>query len=120
MAKRYAKFEELSEMPAGTWKPYGTMCSHHATIVPQGETIVVIGSNEGRVTLRAGDTLGYNCGMIWIVPRPSSYGDPLRRFLAENKIRQSAIEVAQGATLEVGERWYDNHHCPNGRNTNIW
>ncbi len=121
MAKRYAKFEDLASV-TGEWKPAGTMGKHNATVVHQGDTTVVVGSISGRVTLHTGDTLGYNCGEVWMVPKPESFNDPLRRLLAERRIPQRVLEFVKSKdfSLETTERWYDQQHCPNGRPTHEW
>jgi hypothetical protein len=41
--------------------------------------------------MHPGDTLGYDCGSVWVVPRPESYKDPIRRVLAAYKISQKAL-----------------------------
>lgn len=46
--------------------------------------------------------------------------DPIKRILREMDLPVSILQRATTPTLEVGERWYDNGHCPNGRNTNRW
>ncbi len=91
MAKRYISFKEI---PLGNFKPQGTMGSHHCTIISQGEVKVVIGSVTGRVTLKLGDTLGYDCGNVWLVPQPDSYKDPIRRVLAQKKISQKVLQYS--------------------------
>lgn len=88
MAKRYISFEEI---PEGSFKPEGTMGSHHCTVVYQNGEKVVIGSVTGRVTLKPGDTLGYNCGGVWLVPQPDSYKDPIRRVLAQMHLSQKIL-----------------------------
>lgn len=93
MAKRYYKSEELAEQN-GNFKPSGTLGKHFCTVVHQGDRTIVIGSVEGRVTLCAGDTLGYDCGKVWLVPKPESYNDPIRRVLALAKISQKVLEFS--------------------------
>lgn len=46
--------------------------------------------------------------------------DPIKRILRDMNIPVSNLEQITEATLEIGERWYDNSHCPNGRSTNKW
>ncbi len=46
--------------------------------------------------------------------------DPIKQILREMDIPMSKLVQATTPTLEVGERWYDNDHCPNGRPTNRW
>ena len=93
MAKRYYAFSDLNGS-SGEYKPGGTLGKHNCIVVPQGDRIVVIGSVSGRVTLREGDTLGYDCGTVWLVPRPESYRDPIRRVLALAKISQKVLEFS--------------------------
>ncbi|GEM_PF-3291987 len=95
MAKRYFSHEELKGQ-SGFFKPSGTLGKHHCTITPQGEKIVVVGSAEGRVTLKPGDTLGYNCGSVWLVPSPDSYKDPIRRVLAMAHVSQKVLMYSDG------------------------
>lgn len=120
MAKRYAKFEDLQGV-SGSWNPAGVQSKHSATILPQGEKIVAVGSRSGRVTLSKGDTLGFETGKVWIVSGPNSYKDELRRFLAERKIPQRALEPPmRDVSLHVDETWYDQYHCAIGRPTHRW
>jgi len=93
MAKRYMSFSDLAGF-SGEYKPGGTLGRHNCNVVPQGDRVVVIGSAGGRVTLREGDTLGYDCGNVWLVPRPNSYRDPIRRVLALAKISQKMLEYS--------------------------
>ena len=122
VAKRHFTYDQLSSVVPGRWKPAGTLGSHHAVITHQGDVIVVVGSVSGKVSLHVGDTLGYNCGDVWAVPKPESYRDPLRRLLAERKISQKVLEFVKlkDFTLDTTERWYDQQHCPNGRPTHEW
>ncbi len=93
MAKRYYSSEELAEI-SGKFKPAGTLGKHFCTVVHQNKKMIVVGSVEGRVTLCAGDTLGYDCGKVWLVPKPESYNDPIRRVLALAKISQKVLEFS--------------------------
>ncbi len=54
------------------------------------------------------------------VVTPSEETDPIKRILREMDIPVSNLIRATEPTLEVGERWYDNDHCPNGRPTKRW
>src|SRR3989344_2667046 len=91
MAKRYAEFNRV---PEGFFKPEGTLGRHHCTVVRQGDEKVVVGSVAGRVTLKPGDTLGYDCGPLWLVPRVESYQDPIRRVLAQAHLGQKLLEFS--------------------------
>lgn len=93
MAKRYFSFVELKEK-AGNFKPVGTMGNHNCMITMQSENLIVVGSSSGHVTMKEGDTLGYDCGQIWLVPSPESYRDPIRRLLAERHISQKILEYS--------------------------
>jgi hypothetical protein len=73
--------------------------------------MVVVGSVAGTVTLRPGDTLGYDCGTVWIVPRPDSYRDPVRRLLAEARVPQRAL-VYSADPVEYTESWQDTSRWP--------
>lgn len=92
MAKRYFSFSDLQGVK-GEYKPYSTL-GHHCVVTPQGERIVVVGSACGRVTLKPGDTLGYDLGTVWLVPHPDSYRDPIRRALALAKVSQRVLEYS--------------------------
>lgn len=108
MAKRYISFEEI---PEGSFKPEGTMGSHHCTVVYQNGEKVVIGSVTGRVTLKPGDTLGYNCGGVWLIPQPDSYKDPIRRVLAQAHLSQKLLEYSIKAVKYLQE-WQDTSNWP--------
>jgi len=90
MAKRYIPYERLQDLasslsPSGHYKPSGTMGVHHCTIAPNPDgSLTVTGSNKGRVTLREGDTLGYNCGDVWCLRKPT---DALAIFRQRDKIK---------------------------------
>ncbi len=71
MAKKYVSAEALKEI-SGYYKPAGTMGKHYCTVVHQNDATIVIGNVGGRVTIHEGDTIGYDCGKIWLVPRPES------------------------------------------------
>jgi len=51
---------------------------------------------------------------------PSEETDPIKRILRELGIPVSILQLASEPMLRVGSRWYDNAHCPNGRDTNSW
>lgn len=100
MAKRYVEFKDLPN--EGKYKPGGTMGGHHCVVVPQNGQKVVVGSVTGKVTLSEGDTLGYDCGTVWMVPRPDSYRDPIRRVLAECRVSQKVLSFSnEGIDYEV-------------------
>lgn len=90
MAKRYFDYDELKGKE-GYFKPPDTMGRHHCVLVSQGDEIVAVGSRAGRVTLKPGDKLGYDCGTVWMVPHPDSYQDPVRRVLARARISQRVL-----------------------------
>lgn len=98
MAKRYFNSEELAKI-SGKFKPAGTLGKHCCTVVHQNDDTIVVGSASGRVTLHRGDTLGYNCGNVWLVPRPESYKDPIRKTLALAKISQKVLEFSDDDIL---------------------
>lgn len=54
------------------------------------------------------------------VVTPSEEADPIKRTLREMEIPVSNLVRATEPSLQIGERWYDNGHCPNGRPTNRW
>lgn len=54
-----------------------------------------------------------------VVP-PREEKDPIKRVLRELDIPVSRLVRTEAPTLEVGERWYDNHHCGVGRDTTEW
>ena len=110
VAKRHAKFSDLQGV-SGRWHAPGTLGTHFATVVPQGDAVVVIGSRSGRVTLKEGDTLGYDRGEVWIVSAPSSYKDPIRRALAEAHLGQRLL-VYSADPVEYTSSWQDTSSWP--------
>lgn len=108
MSKKYQIF---SELPEGYFKPSGTLGDHHCTVVCQGDEKVVVGSVAGKVTLKPGDTLGYNCGRIWVVPRPESYKDPIRRVLAQAHLSQRLLTYSTDS-VEYTLSWQDTRGWP--------
>ncbi len=46
--------------------------------------------------------------------------DPIKRILREMEIPVGSLQQATTPTLQIGERWYDNGHCPVGRDTHRW
>ncbi|MBI4085937.1 MAG: hypothetical protein HY433_01685 [Candidatus Liptonbacteria bacterium] len=108
MAKRYAQFEWV---PEGNFKPEGTLGRHHCTVVRQGDEKVVVGSVAGRVTLKSGDTLGYDCGTVWLVPRAESYRDPIRRVLAQAHLSQKFLEYS-AEPVEYTDSWQNTSGWP--------
>lgn len=96
MAKRYIGYEWLLEAineGCSRYKPAGTMGTHHCVISLQGEDIKVKGTVRikarkrhlgqyeyipGTITLKPGDTLGYDCGIIWRLKAPETPLDFLR------------------------------------------
>ncbi len=89
MAKRYISYENLS---AGYYKPADTLGSHHCMVVVKNKETVVTGSADGRsVTLKKGETLGYDQGTVWVVPNPDTYRDPIRRVLAKARLGQKLL-----------------------------
>lgn len=110
MAKRYAKYEEL-QATSGVWVPSEVLGHHYANVFPRNSSIVVVGSREGNVTLKPGDTLGYNCGVVWVVPRPESFKDPIRRVLAEKRVPQAALQFSSepvGILEEYGSTYHNS------------
>jgi len=110
MAKKYCSFDELIKLD-GYFKPVGTMGKHHCTVVKQNDSIVIIGSVSGRITLQKGDTLGYDCGNVWLVPRPESYKDPVRRVIALAKISQKVLTYSDESvryTVSFGHAFRDS------------
>jgi hypothetical protein len=108
MAKRYVQFDRI---PEGNFKPEGTLGRHHCTVVRQGDEKVVVGSVAGRVTLKSGDTLGYDCGTVWVVPRAESYRDPIRRVLAQAHLSQKLLEYS-AEPVEFTNSWQDTSGWP--------
>ena len=110
MAKRYVPFKDLSE---GKFKPENTMGRHYCTIVSQNERKVVVGSVTGRVTLKPGDTLGYDRGNVWVVPCPEYYKDPIRRVLAQAHLSQKLLKYS-AKPVKYLEEWQDTSNWPKG------
>lgn len=107
MAKFYYSFADLLEigkkMVCGQidHKPGGTLGRHYMTLRKNSadDKIVVCGKsssgeNSKEITIKPGDTLGYDCGKIWRVPSPEKYKDPIRRVLAERHISQGLLEFS--------------------------
>ncbi len=123
MAKRYFKFEELWQMPEGEFKPGGTLGRHHAEVKRNGGQVTFIGTDSyGKsisITIEAGDTVGYDCGNIWKVKKPTDYNCPLRQRLCELHYSQKIIEFAEGVQIcysryaggVVGELIYATEEC---------
>jgi hypothetical protein len=59
-----------------------------------GDSVLVVGSRDGRVSLRAGDTLGYAGGEVWLVPRPEQYRDSIRGVLALAHLPQEMLRYS--------------------------
>jgi len=51
---------------------------------------------------------------------PEEEKEPIKRVLRELEIPLSVLTESDDGSWEVGSRWYDDHHCPVGRNTNSW
>ena len=123
MAKRYFKFEELWQMPEGEFKPGGTLGKHHAEIKRNGGQVTFIGTDSyGKsisITIEAGDAVGYDCGNIWKVKKPTDYNCPLRRRLCELHYSQKILEFAESTHItlshypggNVGESLYAHEEC---------
>jgi len=97
MAKRYFEFNRILEVPAN--EPYrfpGLLGLHHIVVKRKSEELIdLVGvdsyGHSKPVTLRVGETLGYNCGEVWVLPNPASIKDPLRRVCREVKYPISKI-----------------------------
>jgi len=106
MAKRHFSYSDLQGIN-GEYKPGSTLGNHHMIVKKKGSSEIIVigiatdGQRTGQVTLKPGDTLGYDCGTVWRVPRPSEYRDPIRRVLAENKIGQKLLKFSDE---EVNEK----------------
>lgn len=93
MAKRYFSYKNLASV-SGNWKPTGTMGHHHCVVEHKDGSILVHGSVRGKVKLKEGDTLGYDCGDVWKVPNPNAYRCPLRRAMASAKLPKHTLEIS--------------------------
>ena len=56
------------------------------TIIKQGENIIAIGINDGRPTLKPGDSLIIDGGVAKLKPNSASYTDPVKQVLSEQGI----------------------------------
>lgn len=95
MAKKYFSFDELKSV-YGQHKPAGTMGIHHLNVSHGGGNIIVFGVDSygvrsKEIILHEGETVGYDCGIIWRIPSPGAYKDPLRGILAEQKLSQKIL-----------------------------
>jgi hypothetical protein len=64
----------------------------------------------------------YRMGPSWghRVKEATEESDPIKRVLREMGIPVSVLKKGEEQPLSVSSRWYDNHHCPNGRATTRW
>jgi len=94
VAKRYFDYARLCEV-MGNFKPEGTLGRHYMTVEKSGVTLIVRGHDSyggsNTILLSQGETLGYNCGSIWMIPNPANVADPLRRAMLELKIGKDRI-----------------------------
>lgn len=107
MAKRFISVQELAAAPEGSFKPSGTMGSHHLTWKKlENGALQVKGSQSGDFVAKSGDTIGYDCGQIWRVPSPSDFKDPIRRALAELKVSQKVL-ADSNEVVTISGYWQD-------------
>lgn len=99
MAKRYFTHERL-EGVEGHFKPQGTMGRHDMFVTRHGGELTVVGSVSGWAVVQPGDTLGYDRGVVWLLPRPEQFKDPIRRVLAEAHLSQRLLEVTSQDVTE--------------------
>ena len=112
MAKRYYTFAELSEKEAGVQlRPSGTLGRHHFVITNKSETHIRVsgfntdGSKAGETTIKAGGSLGYNCGSVWAI-KPKSEMTPLELLRSEFRIPKSMVFIiprSEIASVELEE-----------------
>lgn len=120
MATRYFSFDELENV-SGNYKPAGTMGNHRMTVVHQGEETIVFGFTKGRITMKKGDTLGYDSGRVWLVRSPESYDDPIRRWLAEKRIPQKVLRFSSDPVVTNQYGWSNMEaHALNGEHLSRW
>ena len=96
MAKRYFSYENLLEISTGCeYKIPGTLGRHYMSVEHLNDGIFVVGhdsyGNSQKVIVRVGETLGYNCGDVWVIPNPANIMDPLRRTMLELKIGKDRL-----------------------------
>ncbi len=65
-------------------------------------------------TYRLGPERGHR-----VIP-PSEEKDPFKRILRMLDLPVNSIEWVEDPILRIRTRWYDNQHCPNGRDTTHW
>lgn len=94
MAKRYYEYERLKEI-SGDYKIPGTLGRHYMEVIQMGNIVKVVGydsyGGHKNVFVNQGETLGYDCGEVWVVPNPANIKDPLRRTMLELKIGKDRL-----------------------------
>jgi len=106
MAKKYFNFTELEEMGFGETKPSGTLGKHRLIIVgKEGNAFLVQGiKSSGKKTavkkVSPKETLGYNCGKIWVLREPKTQ---LEKFRAQHhmSVRVGDISSYVGKENEI-------------------
>jgi hypothetical protein len=109
MAKKYLKFPELADMGIGTVKPSGTLGKHRLIILnKEGNAFLVQGiMSSGKKTavkkVFPKETLGYNCGSIWVLREPQT---KLEKFRAKYHmgVRVEDIDLYVGKETEMYHR----------------
>ena len=128
MAKRYYKFDELIEMEAGVQlRPSGTLGRHHYIIEYKTDTHIRVsgwctdGSKAGETTIKAGGSLGYNCGSVWAI-KPQSDMTPIELLRSEFRVPKNMVFIiprSEIASVELEELTSsideDNPHANHNR-----
>lgn len=112
MAKRYFTFAELSEKPTGVeLRAGGTLGRHHFIVDYKSETRIKVsgfntdGSKACETTIKAGGSLGYNCGSVWAI-KPQSDMTPLELLRSEFRIPKTNVffvSKSEMAEIELDE-----------------
>ena len=112
MANRYFSFAELSEKQTGVQlRAGGTLGRHHFVITNKSETHIRVsgfntdGSKAGETTIKAGGSLGYNCGSVWAIKPPHEM-TPLELLRSEFRIPKNMVFViprSEIASVELEE-----------------
>lgn len=117
MATRRYSHSQLLDLGTGYHKPGGTLGNHHLEIkvmpsgtvrargveIPRGyddqAARLIVNYSGPKITprskwaiVREGDTLGYNCGDVWVEIPASQISDPLLRVMREKGLPMSLIQ----------------------------
>lgn len=99
--ERMYTFEELEAMLRASGneshKEYGPDEKLFFTLIRQGVTIVCVGAEQGRPTLKEGDSLLVKDGIVKNKPGVNSYTDPVKKVLRKYDIPMRILESSDEA-----------------------